>query len=35
MKLGLVATCITWAVWGLVIFTDIATIVLVAMGLSN
>ncbi|KAH8880963.1 natural resistance-associated macrophage protein [Thozetella sp. PMI_491] len=35
MKLGLVSTIIAWAVWALVIFTDIATIVLLGLGLSN
>jgi metal iron transporter len=35
MKLGLTATVFAWLVWALVIVTDIATIVLLALNLSN
>ena len=35
MKIGLVATVFAWATWALVIFTDIATIVLLGLGLSD
>jgi len=35
LKIGLVATVLAWAVWALVIFTDIATIVLLGLGLSS
>jgi metal iron transporter len=35
LKLGLTGTIFAWAVWGIVIITDVATIVLLGLGLSN
>lgn len=35
LKLGLIGTIFAWAVWAIVIVTDIATIVLLGLGLSD
>jgi metal iron transporter len=35
LKLGLIATCFAWAVWFLVILTDVSSVVFAGMGLSN
>jgi metal iron transporter len=35
LRLGLTGTVLAWVIWAIVIVTDVATIVLLALGLSN